>query len=75
VEINSKNQRRYTMEGIRFRETPEQARRNQRALINDKIARCQSLSAGDYDFLRREAAVAAEELAAKFLADQEGGAI
>ena len=63
------------MEGIRFRETPEQARRNRRTSIHAKMARCQILSAGDYDFLRDEANKAAEELAAKFMADQEGGAL
>lgn len=63
------------MEGIRFRETPEQARRSQQASIHAKLSKCEMLSAGDYDFLRREAATAAEELAAKFLADQEGGAL
>ena len=53
------------MEGIRFRETPEQARRNRQARIDAKLCRCEILSDADYEFLREREQAAIEDLAAK----------
>lgn len=53
------------MEGIRFIETPEQARRSQKARIDAKIRRCEILSDADYEFLREREQAAIDDLAAK----------
>lgn len=58
------------MEGIRFTETPEQSRRNQQALIDAKIRRCEPLSAADYEFLRDLEQTAVDDLAAKLRGDK-----
>lgn len=57
------------MEGIRFRETPEQARRNQQANIDAKIRRCEILSDSDYEFLREREQAAIDDLVAKIAAE------
>ena len=53
------------MEGIRFRETPEQARRSAYNRVQDKLRRCENLSPSDYDVLREREAATAEELCRK----------
>lgn len=57
------------MEGLRFRETPEQARRNQQAHIDAKIRRCEILSDADYEFLREHEQAAIADLATKIAAE------
>ena len=50
------------MEGIRFRETPEQARRNAYNNIQAKLRRCEILGEADYEVLREREAAAIEDL-------------
>ena len=50
------------MEGIRFSETPEQARRNAYNNIQAKLRRCEILGEADYDVLREREAAAIEDL-------------
>lgn len=57
------------MEGIRFRETPEQARRSHQACIDAKIRRCEILSDADYEFLRQREQAAIDDLVAKIAAE------
>lgn len=57
------------MEGIHFRETPEQVRRNQRASVDAKIRRCEILSDSDYEFLLEREQAAIDDLAAKIAAE------
>lgn len=53
------------MEGIRFRETPEQARRNAYNNVQAKLQRCEILSESDYDILREREDAAIEDLRSK----------
>lgn len=58
------------MEGIRFSETPEQARaRHYNNNIQWKLRTCQPLNDADYQLLREREQAAGEELAAKFMVD------
>ena len=53
------------MEGIYFRETPEQARRSQQMRISTKIRTMEQLSDYDYEFMRAQEDNAIESLRAK----------
>ena len=54
------------MEGVTFRETPEQSRERQLRNIAWKQAHCQALSVSDYELLNERQQQAGEELAGKF---------
>ena len=53
------------MEGIRFRETPEQARHNAYNRVQAKLRSCEILSESDYDVLRERENEAIEDLRRK----------